>query len=166
LSVDDVVRSTIELGRLTGHQREATKLALKLQRRLSRPIPPDAPRVLLVLGYAGLGSQQLWFVKRNSIHGKALTAAGARNAIDRDVLGPPTLSPERLMLVDPDAIIVLASGDGEASLQPIRRLTQLSAVRHERIGVINDPAALIPGPRILTLVDKLEALTDSLEARR
>jgi len=164
-SVDDMVDGTRVLGRLTGHRREAETLARRLASTLERRACPTAPRVLLLLGYSGGGSQQLWFVKRNSIHGRALGAAGVRNAIAEDVQGPPTLSIERLLIIDPEIIIVLSSGDGKPTLDSLRKLTHLQAVAHDRLGLLSDPAALIPGPRILELVDALRTLVQSLEAR-
>ncbi len=160
LSVEDVATGTRELGRWTGHEREAEQLAHRLEERLARKPGPDAPRVLLLLGYAGNPGGQLWFVRRNSIHGRALAAAGARHAIDEDIMGPPTLSLERLVQVDPDSIVVLAEQDGEGTIQRLQRLRQLRAVERDRLIAINDPGLLIPGPRIIDLIDILEARLD------
>ena len=53
---------------------------------------------------------QLWFIKRNSLHGQALHAAGARNAVDEDIDGAPAMPIEQLLKVDPDMVIVATGG--------------------------------------------------------
>jgi ABC-type Fe3+-hydroxamate transport system substrate-binding protein len=165
LSVEDVATGTRELGRLTGHEREANDLASRLEARMHRSPDPAAPRVLLILGYPG-GQDELWFVRRNSIHGKALTAAGARNAIDEDVTGPPTLSIEQLLRVDPDIIIVLTSTGDDSTLEHLRRLEPLRAVEANRLTAVHDPGILIPGPRIIELIDVLHSRITAFEAKR
>ena len=163
LSVEDIVAGTRELGRLTGREREADDLANLFVARLKRTARPDAPRVLLLLGYPGGETEQLWFVKRNSLHGKALTAAGARNAIDEDVVGPPVLSLERVLQVDPDIIIVLGSTNEDGTVRALRRLSSLRAVESERLVTLNDPGMLIPGPRIIDLIESLQAHITAIE---
>lgn len=164
LSLSDVIESTRELGRLTGHTAKANELAKKMTERLAVPAPADAPRVLLVIGYRPGKLDEIWFIRDNSLHGAALRAAGARNAVPEAVSGLPRLSPERLIGIDPDAILVLAlPGKAQGNqLDGFRKLSPLRAVTKNRLAVIEAPEAYVHGPRILTLVDRLEAALKNL----
>lgn len=160
LTLADVVAGTRRLGQLAGREQAANALADSLATRLSVPAPPNAPRVLLVLGYGGDKLDQIWFIRQNSIHGAALRAAGGRNVVAEDVTGQPRLSLERVVELDPDAVIVLLNDD-TAPVRRIeeqwRRLTSLTAVKHGRVAALVAPEAFANGPRILALVDRLSA---------
>lgn len=166
LSVAEVVASTRALGTLTGHAREANALAERLHEVLSVPEPSDGPRVLVLLGGADSGpSSQLWFVRKNSLHGAALHAAGARNAVAEDVLGPPELGYERLLTLDPEAILILAHPTGTPGASVLRALSQLKtlrAVREQKLEVVALPEAFSNGPSILLVVAALHASLDKL----
>jgi iron complex transport system substrate-binding protein len=164
LSLSDVVESTRELGRLTGQTDEANELARTMTERLAVPPRADGPRVLLVIGYRPGKLDEIWFIRDNSLHGAALRAAGARNAVPEAVSGLPRLSPERLLSLDPDAIFVLAlPGKAQSDqLDGFRKLTPLRAVEKNQLAVIEAPEAYVHGPRIVALVDRLEAALESV----
>ena len=107
LSLEDIVASTRLIGALTGQAVPADALAKKLWDGLAVAENPNGPRVLAVLGEGSGKLSEIYFIKKNSIHGAALRAAGARNAVPADVAGVPRLSIEELLHLDPDAIIVL-----------------------------------------------------------
>jgi len=158
LTAAELVSSTIRLGVLTHHEPSANALAARLQASLSEPAPANGPAVLLALG--GEAGHDLWFIKPNSLHGSALHAAGARNAIDHDVAGAPTLSTEALVQLDPPYVIVLlpaAPDDAtrHATLAEWSRLRTLRAVREGHVGVLGGPLLLSPGPAILDTVRQL-----------
>ena len=166
LTVDDLVMSTRKLGQLAGHEREADLLATRLEHELRSSADVAAPEVLLLIGTASAATDQLWFIRPNSIHGAVLAAAGGRNAVVGAVRGPPNMSYEHLVELDPEIVISLElPGMGGVSLASIRRLDQLRAVRSGRVASLVDPAGLVPGPRILDLRDALAALLERLEAR-
>jgi len=165
LTLHEVASSVRELGRLSGHAERADSLSNELLSKLDQPEPADGPRVLLVLGETS--GDELWFIRKNSLHGSVLGAAGARNAVAEEVLGPPQLSFERLLSLDPDAIVVLLrpepGRDPLAARRKFERFPTLTAVRDGRVGSIEDPAAFSHGPGILSLVARargeLERLT-------
>jgi iron complex transport system substrate-binding protein len=159
LTLAEIASGTLELGRVTDHRARARELSDALLRKLDVPEPAHGPRVLLVLGEAA--GDEIWFIRRNSAHGSVLHAAGARNAVTDDVLGPPNLSVERLLAIDPEAIVVLLRPDPDRAparaRQQFERFPTLSAVRAGRIGSVEHPAAYSHGPSILELVDRLHA---------
>lgn len=166
LTLNDVVDSTRKLGKLTGQVEAAEALASALSRRLSVEPPNDAPRVLLVLGYQGERLDEVWFIRRNSVHGAALRAAGGRNAVAKDVWGQPRLSLEQVIALDPDMVIVLLNDSDQQTERVARQWQQiepLTAVRRGKLRVVVAPEAFSNGPRILKLADRLQAAIDSME---
>ncbi|WP_163869497.1 ABC transporter substrate-binding protein [Myxococcus eversor] len=163
LSVDDVANGIRELGRQTGREDAATKLAQKVETTLKRKPPPDAPRVLLVIGDPEAALTSIWYIRKGSLHGAALEAAGARNAVAEDPAGPPNVSVEQLMTLDPDIVLVLVEGprltpEEEArQLAPWKQLTVLRAVKQGRVKLVAGPGVQSTGPRILDVVEQLQA---------
>ena len=164
LTLEEVLDSTRRLGAWTGQEDQALDLTAALHRQLQTEAPPPpAPRVLLVLAAQGLHQGEVWYLKRNSLHGAALHGAGARNAIDRDVEGHPVLSVEQLITVDPDVIVLLRADEPNPTdearlLKDWARLTPLRAVRDERLHVLSHPGLLSVGPGVLSFSDRLESV--------
>jgi iron complex transport system substrate-binding protein len=164
LAVAEVVAGTRTLGALTGRVAEADALAGKFAALAVTP-PPDAPRVLLVVSDGRASVEQVVFIRRNSLHGAALAAAGGRNAVDEDVLATPRLGLEQVLKLDPDVVLVLAlGGDVDAAVRPWRRLTPLRAVREGRLAGL-PTTALTNGPSVLDLRTRLAAALAALPAR-
>jgi iron complex transport system substrate-binding protein len=166
LTLDQIVASMRELGRRTGTEPSADALAAKLKARLDVPPPPNGPRVLLVIDNQPGKIEELWFIRENSLHGAALNAAGARNAVPEAVTGLPRLSLERLMMIDPDAIFLLVEPGRPQDdfLAPFRALATLRAVKQGHVIVVEAPEGYVHGPLILGLVDKLAAEVQKLGA--
>lgn len=161
LSLEDIVASTRLLGALTAHSEAASELARKLWDGLAVAESPRGPRVLAVLGETSGKLSEIFFIRKNSIHGAALRAAGARNAVAQDVPGVPRIAIEELVRLDPDAIIVLVSprqnGPNSAQvLHDYQALEPLTARKNGRISVLESDAAFTNGPRILELEAALQ----------
>jgi ABC-type Fe3+-hydroxamate transport system substrate-binding protein len=167
LSLEDIVASTRLLGALTAQAAAADVLATKLWDGLAVAEAPNGPRVLVVLGEGTGKLSEIYFIKQNSIHGAALRAAGARNAVAGDVPGVPRLSIEELLRLDPDAIIVLVAPTPSAAsdadiLHDYEALEPLTARKNQRIVVLKSDEAFADGPRILTLSEQLKQKLDEL----
>jgi ABC-type Fe3+-hydroxamate transport system substrate-binding protein len=158
LTLRDVVQSTRRLGKLVGRPHAAEALAHQLETRLSRVPALDAPRVLLLLSYDPDRPAELWFIRQNSLHGAALTAAGARNAVNYDVPGLPRLSVEELLKLDPDQVLILQPPGAPLErkrklLTAFGALAPLRAVKENGLGIVNGTQSV--GPSILQFVDDL-----------
>lgn len=166
LTLGEIVAGIRELGKRTDTTPSADALAARLKARLDVPAPPNGPRVLLVIGGESGKLEELWFIRENSLHGAALHAAGARNAVPEAVTGLPRLSIERLLAIDPDAIFVLAEPGRAAGdyLAPFRELKPLRAVTQGHLAVIEAHDALVHGPHVLDLVERLAAEVRKLGA--
>lgn len=168
LTLDEVASGIATLGERVGRQREGGALARSVRERLGVPEPATGPRVLLVLGYEPGKLDEIWFVRKNSLHGAALHAAGARNAVPTPYQGAPRLGQERVLELDPDVIFVLLrpgeEARGPAYLKDWQALEGLTAVRRGRVRPVAVPEAFANGPRILKLVDRLRAELTALGA--
>lgn len=164
LSLSDITHGIEELGRVTGHESEAAPIARELREKLGVPEPKDGPRVLLMIGYDPARLDEIWFIRKNSLHGALLHAAGGRNAVAEDVTGMPRISPERLLELDPDAIIVLAHPDKVKGdfLGGLRKLEPLRAVKSGRIDVLAREEVFVYGPRVLSMLEPLRAMITRL----
>jgi ABC-type Fe3+-hydroxamate transport system substrate-binding protein len=160
LDVAQATASIRRLGELTGHRRQAEAEAAKLASTFATKPAADAPRVLLVLGADDLSKGEVWYVKRNSVHGSALEAAGFRNAVEGDVQGEPRLSAEEVVRLDPDAIVVLLPGEvtpaqRQVAIAAFDALGELRAVREHRVEVVSGEHVMDTGPSVAALVGQL-----------
>lgn len=169
LTLDEVTESVRRLGKVVGQELAADALSQHIKMRLSRRPPIDAPKALLLLSYDPDRPAELWFIRQNSLHGAALTAAGVWNAVRHDVKGLPQLSVEELIQLDPDLVVIIpppgASAENKRKmLDAFRALAPLKAVKEDRIGVVNGTQAV--GPSILQFADSLSQLVQTLQSRR
>jgi iron complex transport system substrate-binding protein len=161
LSLEQITKGIRVLGGLTNTAARANSLADQMQRRLSREPPPNAARALLVLANESDSANPVWFIRNDSIHGAALRAAGARNAISDEIRGLPRISLERVIELDPDLVILLPGASANRARTARfeaewRRVTALRAVRSNRIGMIEGQDVFSNGPGILAFVERLE----------
>ncbi len=157
LTLEQVMQSTRELGQLTAHEAAAERTARAYEDTMQSRTTAISPRILLVMPHLAGQMREAWFIRRNSIHGRALEAAGAVNAVADDVNGPPHLSLEQVIRLDPDGIIILEDArEIDTNLaHDWQQLRVLTAVRKNHIQQIAVPGVTIPGPRIIELVLRL-----------
>ena len=100
-------------------------------------------------------------MKKGSLHGAAIEAAGFRNGAPDMHNGPPSMSVEQLIKLDPDIIVFLASKSIESSAQEklIRSfdiMPYIQAVKSKRVGVISGQNLMGVGPGAMQLVQKIK----------
>jgi iron complex transport system substrate-binding protein len=157
LTLDEVIRSTRRLGSIVGQELASEQLAHAYESQLKSRVAAESPRVLLVMAHSPGELKEIVFIRRNSIHGGVLEAAGARNAVGEDISGAPHMSLEQVIQQNPDGIVILQSAmEADARLiDDWRRLSVLRAVKTNQIQIIAAPEVAIPGPRLLELVKRL-----------
>lgn len=168
LTISEVAASTRRLGQLADKAAPANALAAELEQTLREAAPKEGPEVLAVMGGTSPGEGEIWYIRSDSLHGAVLHAAGARNAIPDPPSGPPSISLEALIALDPPAILILdGTGDpakAQTHQQGWARLTTLRAVREGRIAVVSDPEILATGPAILRSVKRVREAVRELAA--
>lgn len=160
----ELVRGILDIGRLTHAGETARALAARVDSTLRRTSSvQDSSRleVLFVLEHSPGQLSEAWYIKDDTIHGDALWAAGARNAIPPGDPGVPRISLERVIAIDPEAILILSTrdslpaGDAELLLADWRRLAPIRAVKDGRVGIVTGDRLYVTGPRVLDLVDAI-----------
>lgn len=160
--LDEVTGSIRRLGEAIGRTEEAERLATQMQHDLRERAPIDAPEVLLLMGPIAEDRVGYFYIRSESLHGRLLTASGYRNAMGTTrTAGPPRLSVEELLRVNPDAVLVLQETPaGEQA--PLSELTPLEAVQKRRTGVLTRVGILSMGPDILDVRKLVEAALDRM----
>ncbi|MDC1142255.1 helical backbone metal receptor [Planctomycetota bacterium] len=169
LTIEQVTASTRKIGKLTGHQDEAEKLAKQYEAMAATPETMNAPRVLAVFGGAPGRIGQIFYIRRNSFHGVMLRAAGAKNAVDKDIpIGTmASMSIEKLIELQPDVILILSpNGDmkqavKDAHLADWAKLDALYAVQKSRVAVVAIDGLTLPSPRAIENLPKLKAAIEA-----
>ena len=98
----------------------------------------------------------------DGFYSEVLELAGARNIHEKPTVALPLLSPEGLLALNPDVIIEILNVDDATQTTEARKLwgtfRELRAVQEDRVYVLADDFASIPGPRYIDLAEKLSYL--------
>ena len=159
-SVDDMLRSLEDLGRVLGHEADSKKLAAGLRQRIDavekRVAPLRRPKVLFVVWYRPLTT-----AGPNTFISDVIQRAGG-TSITENLLGEwPRLSLEEALRRDPDVILFPRAESFSPQLDEFQQLPgwrDLRAVKNRRMFFISD-AVIRPSPR---LVDALEEVARAL----
>ncbi len=119
------------------------------------------PRAVVVIGHqVGGGSvRSVWTAGPDTFYDGVLQIAGGVNAVGRGLARYPEMSREGLASLDPDVVLDLVAGIEERDLdvEHIReeweRLTELRAVRENRVRVLEGDLMVVPGPRLPEMVE-------------
>lgn len=159
-SVDDMLRSIEDLGRVLGHEAASKKLAANLRQRIGavekRVAPLRRPKVLFVVWYRPLTT-----AGPNTFISDVIQRAGG-TSITENLLGEwPRLSLEEALRRDPEVILFPRAESFSPQLDEFEQLPgwrDLRAVKNRRMFFISD-AIIRPSPR---LVDALEEVARAL----
>lgn len=162
--IADILETIRSIGDACGAEKQANELIAQLKNRIAEIASrtadgsPAHPRVLLTFGSGDIETIQAFGPE--CIHNELLELAGGKNVIEGK-LPFATLSREAVLRLNPDIIIELAPGLGEAA-EPSRhwkKLTTVNAVKNNRIHMLTGDYTCIPGPRFIkTLEDFAEII--------
>jgi iron complex transport system substrate-binding protein len=163
-SVDGVLEQIRLLGQATGHPREAEALVGTMQQRIADIQErlanlEQGPRVFHEL------DNQLFTVAPSSFVGDLYTILKAQNIAAGTDQAFPQLSQEAIIEADPEVIVLADTGGGE-SVETVKGRPgwgSISAVRNDRIYVVDPDIVSRPGPR---LVDAMQTLAEALYPER
>jgi len=151
------------LGQATGQVKQARSLLDSIRQDLAAAEEKAAgrkrPRVLFSVmhSYQGLGYiNEVVAVGRDGFFDAMIQAAGGRNAYEGS-LAFPRLSRESLFFLDPEIIVdvIPPDEDIEAARRDWNSLKSLKAVKNQRLVLLTDEAATVPGPRFVQTVTRL-----------
>ncbi len=127
------------------------KSKLKSQRKKS---------VLLLLGDSDDPMRDLYAAGRNTFLGELLSLAGGDNIIPETLAEYPKVSREYIIHKSPEAIIIagpmakLSHEQKKANIKRWAKFTTVRAVKNNNIHYIGHDYILIPGPRLIKLIDQ------------
>ena len=170
LSVDGIIESIEEIGTVCGMEAKADAIVGDIRQRLDRIAEKTAgrrrPRVLIAIDRT-LGTGTLRDVYITGCDGhidRIIELAGGQNAYSNGHARFPVVSQEGILKINPEVVIDLAYGlaGKDADQATIRAdwqcLREVDAVRHDRVYLVADDFATVPGPRFILFVEKLARL--------
>ena len=159
LTLEDVIASTLALGRILNKEAQAANLTNRYKKAFKSTKTQSSPTILMVFESSNLGSDALWFMRANCIHGQGVAACGFQNAAP-PTSGPPSMSIEELIALDPDVLMVLTSNPDEkyheTLIRSFDKLPVLTAVKNQRVRVLHEKNVMSTGPQILKFLDNLK----------
>lgn len=176
-TVAEVVDMIQILGQAFGKDDEARMLVADMQRQMERyrAMTATLPRVraLVCVGRSMGGSSvtQAYAAATHTYAGTLLTYAGGEN-VYQGTAAYPNLTAEALIRLNPDVIIELVPEVGRSQLTvpdiiaQWADLPEIAAVRNGRVHVLTEGYTVLPGPRlVLLLEDFMRVLYPGTEVR-
>lgn len=146
-----------QLGKVTGHVREAAAVVARMKARIGRIVSRTREKAAGLTYYHELGPD-LYTVTSKTFAGRVYALFGLENvadAADSTGSGYPQLSAEYLVAADPDLIVladIVCCGQGPATVAARPGWDRVRAVETGSIVRMNDSLASRWGPRIVDFV--------------
>lgn len=165
-TLEDVYTGIGQLGTLTGHPTEATKLADTMKSEIAEIVKSVPTRATRPTYYYELG-EDLYSVTSKTFIGSLFTMAGLDNIADAaDPKGAkggyPQLSEEFIVKADPTFIVLADTkccGQSPATVKARSGWSATTAVKNNQIVALDDDIASRWGPRVVDLLRTIVAAT-------
>jgi iron complex transport system substrate-binding protein len=159
-----------KIGERTGQQQQARNLIQTMQKAFddirSKVANKPKPKVLLAMGHSlntdSLGT--VYIAGTNDFYNELIEFAGGQNVFTDKRMKLPSLSTEGILSLNPDIILDIfpEPDDHQIDIKQIEhqwnQLTSINAVKNQRVHIIEEDYATIPGPRIVLLLKQMAKL--------
>jgi len=165
------IKNTIDvIGAQTQHQQQADQLLNKINQKIAfiteKTTGLTRPKVMITMGHSidSEHMKQIFIAGQHDFYNDLITLAGGQNVYQAQQPNVPSLSMEGIMQLNPQVIIdVYPEAEDHNSdlvkvLQQWHDLKYVDAIQNNRIHLIEQGYATIPGPRIFLLLDQLARL--------
>lgn len=155
-TIADLLVSIVDLGKVTGQERQANLLVSRLNAQLKgqpvsfNQIVERRPKVLVLVGY-----QPLVVGGGGSFIDEIIRYAGAENIAGRSRTAYPHYSFEELLRIDPEYLVIPRGLVPLSELQSDGRWKKLAAVRYDKVLFIDPDVISRPGPRVGEAVERI-----------
>ncbi len=168
--IEGVLESISTIGRVCDADETAGQLLADINGRMEkirrRTAGLPRQRVMISVGrtLAAGTVEDVFVAGSDGYFDRMIELAGGTNACPAGLGRYPVISPEGILHIDPDVIIDLVFPDHvkkhgrDKILSDWQAIREASAVAHERVYVVDNDFALVPGPRFILLLEKLSAL--------
>lgn len=169
-SLDDIKRTIAVIGQQTQHQQQADELLNKINQKIDyiaqKTSGLDRPTVMITMGHSidSEHMKQVFIAGQHDFYNDLITLAGGQNVYQAQQPSVPSLSVEGIMQLNPQIIFDIYpeasdhNSDLVQVLQKWKNLMYVDAIKNNRIHIIEQNYATIPGPRIFLLLDQLARL--------
>jgi len=166
----DVLDTIKIIGDMTQHQAQAAQLLASMNAKISlikqKVAHRPRPTVMLTLGHSTNSAQinTLYIAGQQDFYNDLIQLAGGENSYTNSQISVPTLSIEGIIQLNPQIIIdVFPEADDHSSdlkhvMKQWKNLHYLDAIKTNRVHIIEQNYATIPGPRLIQLLDDLARL--------
>jgi len=160
----DVLTTLQTLGKVTGHDAEAGRLAADIARRLdavkARTAAAVPPRTLLVFGREPGSLRNMYVSGGKGFLHDMLTVAGGANVFADVTRESVQATTELILARAPDVIIevregpALSDADARGRIADWQRLGAVPAVKARRVHIVSGTGLVVPGPRVAAAVER------------
>lgn len=167
-SLEDIYKTLGELGDLL----DARKTAIEVEREMRGSLDGIAravagrprPRVLITIARNTDSISSVMTGAKGTFVDDMIRAAGGDNVFADSAIAYPTISPEAILVAQPD-VIIEAMPELELTKELERKLLEqwqafggIPAARNNRVHILCDENATIPSPRIVDVIARLARL--------
>jgi iron complex transport system substrate-binding protein len=156
-NLDEIFKMVLDIGRITGKENEAKKLACNLRERVRIVVLRKADLKKLRVFFQ-IGIDPIVTVGSNTLHNELITLAGGINISGKEAMRYPRYSIEEIIVKQPEIIIISSmkrGGDFKRVRDKWKRWKNIPAVKNNRVHIFNTDLIDHPSPRI---VDGLEEI--------
>ena len=172
-TVEGIKKSIATVGEVCGVQELARKKLAELEVREAslrdRRVGKPSYRTLVVVGrmHEGESLSGIYISGKDGFYTGVIELVGMKNVNTDPTVAVPMLSAEGFMALAPEAIVEIVNVD-DATLKGSpssvwNRYPNVPAIKNFRIFTLSDDFASIPGPRYITLAEKLADLLEQRE---
>jgi len=166
-SLSDIKNSILTIGKATNRQQRAQEILNDIDFNITAITTKVAhlprPKVMLAMGHSTASEQMknVYISGQHDFYNDLIHLAGGQNSYQGTHLKVPSLSIEGIMQLNPDVIIDVfpEASDHNSDLEQVKQrwqnLVYVNAVKHNRVHIIEENYATIPGPRVFQLLDKM-----------
>ena len=166
-TVPDILSSIEYLGKKFSVEQQAEKILIDIRSKITKIEKniddSTRPKILIVVERTmGTGViEDVYAAGRYTFYDELIQMAGGLNAFEDDKIAYPILSAEGIIHLNPDFIIDLVpqlkqTGLSVATLvKDWESLYQIDAVKNQRVHILSEDYAVIPGPRFILFLEDL-----------
>ena len=166
----EIKNSISDIGLTTQHQQQAQQLLNNINNQINvitqKVAKLNRPSVMVTMGHSSGGEhvKNIYIAGQHDFYNDLITLAGGQNSYQSRNLKVPSLSIEGIMQLNPDIIIDIfpEASDHNADIAQVKQqwhtLNYVNAIKNNRVHIIEENYATIPGPRIFQLLDKMARL--------
>lgn len=155
---DAMIKIGVRCGAEDGARRAIERMSEEIAKARKSAEGKGDRRIMVVIGRSRGSFENIYIAGKKTFYDDIIEILGCKNVYSKSDMRYPTLSEEAVMRLDPDIIIEMVPGCSEEEKAKIgeewKSFGKVSAVKNNRVYVLNGDYVSIPGPRfILTLKD-------------